>query len=159
MAERPAFCTEEMLTYLDRLRESGSINMMGGAPCIRTQFNIPLPEAREVLCYWMDTFPRPEKPAEKPSRRRVYKPTRHPVNLNLYPDNPEDAGCTDFTLGQGQTDDNAWITVNNISVHIVRTDEGVVVDLYPKDGEMNNALAGTWLHFQDAEPDKEDGNE
>ena len=57
MAERPVFCKDEMLTYLDRLRESGKMkNMFGAAPCIRTQFSVTLPEAREVLAYWMMTF-------------------------------------------------------------------------------------------------------
>ena len=65
---RPEFCTEEMLEYLDDLRESGVTNMFGAAPYLDRNF----PEleelterrsagrstigARDVLTYWMDTF-------------------------------------------------------------------------------------------------------
>ena len=75
----------------------------------------------------------------------------YPINLNLWPDKPLDASGTDFTLGQGESGDNAWITVGSISVHVVRTDEGIVVDLYPKAGEMSEALASTYLFFAEAE--------
>lgn len=50
--------------------------------------------------------------------------------------------------------DNVWITVNNISVYVRRTDEGVVVDLYPLHNEAADpALASTYAFFSEAEPD------
>ena len=38
-------------------------------------------------------------------------------------------GDTDYELNEGHQ--SCWITVNNISVYIHRTDEGVAVNLYP----------------------------
>ena len=49
-----------------------------------------------------------------------------------------------------------WITVNNISVYIVRTDEGVSVDLFPRNEEMNDSIAGCWALFDEADPDDEE---
>jgi len=40
-------------------------------------------------------------------------------------------------------DANVW--VDDLHVHIMRTDEGVVVDIFGKDGEL---LAGTYAFFQ-----------
>lgn len=64
---RPEFCTEEMLDYLDKLRASGVTNMFGAGEYLENAF----PElendrpsfhsskkARDVLMYWMKTFPR-----------------------------------------------------------------------------------------------------
>ena len=65
--ERPEFVTDEMLDYLDQLRESGVTNMSGGGAYLDLQFpdlrdNFPpfqrLLRARAVLSYWMKTFPR-----------------------------------------------------------------------------------------------------
>lgn len=39
---------------------------------------------------------------------------------------------------------NCWITVDNVSIRIGRTDEGVVVDLYPVGREDEDAVASTW---------------
>jgi hypothetical protein len=55
---------------------------------------------------------------------------------------------SDYILKEGER--SCWIQVNNIAVHIARTDEGVSVDLYPAGSEMNDSLAGTWLLFQEA---------
>lgn len=63
---RPEYCTDEMLVYLDELRESGETNMFGAGPYLDEEF----PElrkgdkrsfhsserARSVLSYWMKTF-------------------------------------------------------------------------------------------------------
>lgn len=61
---RPEQCTDEMLEYLDDLRESGDTNMFGAGRYLEAEF----PElagggsfhssdaAREILGYWMDTF-------------------------------------------------------------------------------------------------------
>lgn len=51
-------------------------------------------------------------------------------------------GPSDFVLREGHT--SAWVTVDNLSVYIVRTDEGVAVDIFPKGEEMDGAIAGTY---------------
>ncbi len=35
---RPDYMTDEMLSYLDALRESGATNMMGAAPYLQAEF-------------------------------------------------------------------------------------------------------------------------
>lgn len=63
---------------------------------------------------------------------------------------------TEYTLTSEE--DSVWITVNNISVHIIRTDEGVVVDLYPLSEEDCDPVAGTWATFQECLPEEEDND-
>ena len=63
---RPEFCTDEMLEYLDELRESGVTNMFGAGPYLERAFPDELrkdrnsfhssQKARDVLTYWMKTF-------------------------------------------------------------------------------------------------------
>lgn len=66
---RPEVCTDEMLNYLDDLRESGVTNMFAAGPYLDDNFpelydsstnarkvHISSPNARKVLAYWMDTF-------------------------------------------------------------------------------------------------------
>ena len=58
MSERPEFCTDEMLTFLDDLRESGIVNMFGASSYLADEFE-ELPDmknAKAVLIYWMDSF-------------------------------------------------------------------------------------------------------
>jgi hypothetical protein len=50
---------------------------------------------------------------------------------------------------------SAWIGVDNISVSVTRTDEGVCVDLYAK-GFENKSLAGTSLFFHEAQEETDD---
>ena len=54
--ERPGFLTEPMLRFLDDLRESAQINMMGAGKELREEFGFTKFEARKVLSYWMETF-------------------------------------------------------------------------------------------------------
>lgn len=71
--ERPAFCKEKHLTYLDDLRESGETNMFGAGryldeefPELRdgvVSFNSS-PKARKILSYWMATFSERQKGKE-----------------------------------------------------------------------------------------------
>jgi hypothetical protein len=57
--ERPEMCDDEMLRYLDDLREAGPVNMFGAAPWLQAAFpELSRGEARLVLAYWMKTFPR-----------------------------------------------------------------------------------------------------
>ena len=53
---KPAATTDEMLVYLDRLRESGVTNMFGAGPFLRRKFGLGKAEASAVLVYWMETF-------------------------------------------------------------------------------------------------------
>jgi hypothetical protein len=49
-----------------------------------------------------------------------------------------------------------WITVNNISVYVRRTDEGVAVSLYPKGRECDDEICGTWCLYSEAEAEEEE---
>lgn len=48
------------------------------------------------------------------------------------------------------TGTSAWISIGDICVHLVRNDEGVLVDLYPDGGEDEDSMAGTSLSFAEA---------
>jgi hypothetical protein len=48
--------TDEMLVYLDNLRESGSTNMYGAGPYLQAEFDLTRVQSHEVLAYWMETF-------------------------------------------------------------------------------------------------------
>jgi len=57
MDERPELVTEEMLEYLDELRDSGETNMYGARPYLMSDFpELSKQEAAKVLTYWMQTF-------------------------------------------------------------------------------------------------------
>ena len=56
LRERPAMMTEEHLTYLDELRESGDTNMYGAAAWLEDEFAMPRRQAKDILRYWMGTF-------------------------------------------------------------------------------------------------------
>lgn len=59
MEEKPDCCTDEHLTFLDDLRESGETNMFGAAPYLLDYFcDLTKDEARKITVYWMKTFPR-----------------------------------------------------------------------------------------------------
>ena len=62
-------------------------------------------------------------------------------------------GETDYILEPSAT--SCWITVDNISVYIVRTDEGVSVDLFPRGREGDESIAGTWVLHQEAATEAE----
>lgn len=44
-----------------------------------------------------------------------------------------------------------WVTIDNLSLYIVRNDEGVSVDIYPKNDEASDSLGGTWVLFSEAD--------
>jgi hypothetical protein len=50
----------EYYEYLDELRESGEINMLGAAPYLATAFGLSKAEARKVLANWMQDFGKDE---------------------------------------------------------------------------------------------------
>jgi len=65
----------------------------------------------------------------------------------------ENEGGTDYILDPEAR--SVWITVDNLSVYIVRTDEGVSVDLYPKGREGDTSIASTWALRQEAATEEE----
>jgi len=54
--ERTEFITNEMLEYLDNLRDSGVTNMYAGGIYLEEEFGLPHDDAQTVLVYWMETF-------------------------------------------------------------------------------------------------------
>ena len=54
--ERPEIVTDEHLTFLDELRESGATNMFGAGLYLQNEFGLGRNEAGEILNYWMKTF-------------------------------------------------------------------------------------------------------
>jgi len=55
-AERPAYLTEDHLTYLDALRRSGVTNMFGAGPYLVEKFLLTREQSHETLAYWMRMF-------------------------------------------------------------------------------------------------------
>ena len=55
-AERPEIVTDDMLEYLDFLRESGVTNMYGAGVYLEAEYDMSRQDARTVLSYWMHTF-------------------------------------------------------------------------------------------------------
>ncbi len=57
MKEKPEFVSEDHLSYLDSLRETGVTNMFGAASYVQASFpELTERQARSVLAYWMETF-------------------------------------------------------------------------------------------------------
>lgn len=52
--QKPPNLQQEHLTFLDDLRESGAINMMGAAPYLQNKFlDLSRHDSRDILLYWM----------------------------------------------------------------------------------------------------------
>jgi len=51
----------------------------------------------------------------------------------------------DYTLKEDQT--SCWITVDNLSVYVHRTDEGVIADILPRKGEAGDPIASCYAFF------------
>jgi hypothetical protein len=60
----------------------------------------------------------------------------------------------DYRLPPDQ--DSVWIEVDSLVCYVRRTDEGVVVDIFPNGQEMENAIASTYAFFgeNESEPDE-----
>lgn len=55
--ERPKFIKNEYLEFLDDLRKSGIVNMMGARPYLMNAFDSLTEErAGRILVYWIKTF-------------------------------------------------------------------------------------------------------
>jgi len=55
---------------------------------------------------------------------------------------------TDYELNEDYK--SCWITVNNISVYVLRTSDGVSVDLLPHGKEDKPPIASTYATFSEA---------
>jgi hypothetical protein len=51
---------------------------------------------------------------------------------------------------------STWITVDDFSIYIKRTPDGVAVDIYARDFEDCNALSGCYALHEDAEEMREE---
>ena len=56
VSKRPENITDEMLEYLDDLRESGVTNMYGAGRYVEKEFDVDRREASDIVGYWMKTF-------------------------------------------------------------------------------------------------------
>lgn len=54
--EKPADCTEEHLSFLDDLRDSGVTNMYYARLYLIDEFGLDKNLAAKILVYWMKTF-------------------------------------------------------------------------------------------------------
>jgi len=54
--ERPEFMTDEMLSWLDNLRQGGTINMLAAPTPLAKEFRLTTHEARQVWIQWATTF-------------------------------------------------------------------------------------------------------
>jgi len=53
--ERPTFCNNDHLEYLDALWDRGETNMFGILSYMEAEFNLIRPVAREIVTYWKQT--------------------------------------------------------------------------------------------------------
>ena len=57
MSERKTTQDEqEVLEYLNELRDSGDTNMFGASPYVERRFGLPRNEARTLISLWMNNF-------------------------------------------------------------------------------------------------------
>lgn len=61
---RPDYCTDEMLSFLDGVRETNMINMYAAGPLLRDSFDLDKQQAKEVILYWMDSYEERNKDGE-----------------------------------------------------------------------------------------------
>jgi hypothetical protein len=59
--QRPSIVTDEHLTFLDELRESGVTNMFGAGPYLVEEFGVDRKTSHEILGYWMKSFGNPNR--------------------------------------------------------------------------------------------------
>jgi len=60
-------------------------------------------------------------------------------------------GCDEEETDYILVGDRVWITINNISVYIIRGEYGVSVELYPLNYEDGNLITETRATWEDAE--------
>lgn len=62
----------------------------------------------------------------------------------------EDQDPSDYIL----TGKSCWVTVENVSVWIRKTDEGVLVEMYPHLGEMMPPIMSSYVSYDEAETEE-----
>ena len=55
-SQKPDKYTGEHLKFLDNLRESGKINMLGAVPYLQRAFKLERKAASAIWAYWTETF-------------------------------------------------------------------------------------------------------
>lgn len=73
-----------------------------------------------------------------------------PIPVLLNDNDDPDESPNDYTLVPALSN-SCWITVGNLSVQVARTDEGVVVDVYPLNREDEDVIASTYGFFAEGE--------
>lgn len=54
---KPEYLQSKHLTYLDQLRESGTVNMFGAVPFLLQEFpDLDLSKAKHILFYWLHSY-------------------------------------------------------------------------------------------------------
>jgi hypothetical protein len=53
--DKAEFITERHIQFLEDLRDSCAINMMGAAPYLQEEFGCSSRDAHKILFYWMKT--------------------------------------------------------------------------------------------------------
>jgi len=71
----------------------------------------------------------------------------HLTKINAGSLSQDDEGDNDYTLKEDQT--SCWITVDNLSVYVHRTDEGVIADILPRKGEDGDPIASCYAFFNE----------
>ena len=61
MSKRPSNITDEHLEFLDDLKDSSAINMMGASSYVEEEFGVDRMEATELVQYWMNSFSNPDR--------------------------------------------------------------------------------------------------
>jgi len=54
--DRPVFCKQKHLGFLDRLKETGITQMWESVPYIVQEFGCTKKEAKKILMYWMASY-------------------------------------------------------------------------------------------------------
>lgn len=101
---------------------------------------------RAVLDWYLDDL---AEPGQKAITNLVYPPTAIPRDaaipvLSADYDEPD---CCDYTLNQG----SCWVTVDDLSIYILRTDLGVCVDVCPRGQEADETIAALCAPFPEVD--------
>lgn len=54
--KRPEIFTDEHMSYLDNLRDSGVTNMYGSGSYVRGRFGLSRADAQTIVLYWMESY-------------------------------------------------------------------------------------------------------
>lgn len=81
----------------------------------------------------------------------------------MIPSNLQEArqrGYTYYTVSENEIDmvpqGRLWITIGNASVYLGWHDEGLSVEIYPREYESEDAEFETWVLFQELEVEDDD---